>query len=156
MSLPAYNTSVITAVARAQLGISAPKFLIGGKGGSGGTTYSINKKTNSYTFSLWRSKVFVIDADFNIKAIYLTLTGEVGAYHTITPVIGLDDGATIVEGTIINNTNYVNSERYIVLTQSNFTGNIHGEKNFYLELRFSGAALIGVSLPIRVEIETEI
>lgn len=155
MALPSYNSSLITAVVRAQQGLSFPVFVAGGRGGASGTTYALEKKGTSYTYALWRSKVYSIGGPFEVRAIKFGLTAAVASNMTITPVISLDDDSSVVSSTVINSTNYANSELFIQLAPDNFGGNVKGEKNFYLEFRFSGSALVGIMLPIMIDIETE-
>jgi hypothetical protein len=155
MALPSYNPSIITAIAHIQEGISSPKFVIGGKGGSGATTFTMQKKGTSYTFAVWRSRPFVIGKPFLVQGISFKLAKAIAANMTITPVLGFDNGSNVVEGTVINSTNYTASQRHITLYPDNFANNVRGTKDVYLELRFSGSALVPIAPPIKIEIETE-
>lgn len=155
MAYPTYNTSLITAINHAQQGLPFAKWIIGGKGGSGGTTFNLQKKSTTYAFSLWRSRPFLIGQPFKFCRARIRTTADITTNHTITPVLGIDDGSTITEGTAINSTNYTNSERYITLNEDTFAGAVHGNKNFWLEFRFSGSVLVGIDFPIDIEIETE-
>lgn len=153
MALPSYNTSIITAVLKAQQGLALPKFVMGGKGGAAGATYQLQKKDTTYAFALWESEKYRIGQPFKIISIKIPLALAVAANMVITPVLKIDDDATTVAGTIINNTNYTNSEKLIFLTPDNFGGNVTGDKNFYLQLQHSGSALLPVTFPIEVKVE---
>lgn len=130
---------------------------MGGKGGSGGTTYQLFSKATTYSFNLWRSQLFTIGSPFrvNVVAVKFSFASVIAANMTITPVLGFDDGSNIVSGTVINSTNYPNSEDAIIMTADNFGFNVHGINNFYLEFRFSGSALATIVLPIDIEVEKE-
>jgi hypothetical protein len=74
---------------------------------------------------------------------------------TIIPVLYFDNEDTNSVGTTINNTNYTNSEKLITLRPENFNGSVHGTGNFFLELQFSGSALVAVELPISIDIDID-
>lgn len=153
MALPSYNVSIITAVGKSQQGFAFPKFIMGGKGGSGGTTYQLFKQGTSYVFSLFRSEKYKIGQPFKIVSIKIPLSTAVAANMTVIPVLYFDDEASSSVGTTINNTNYTNSEKLILLTPDNFGSNVAGDKNFYLELQMTGSALLAITFPIVIEIE---
>lgn len=153
MSLPSYNVSVITAVGKAQQGFAAPKFIMGGKGGSGGTTYTVDKKGTSYTYALWRSEKYKIGENFKITRIKVPLGIAIAANMTIIPVVYFDDEASNAVGTTINSTNYSDSEKMIYLSSDNFSQGLVGQKNFYIEFQVSGSALCPISFPIKIEVE---
>jgi len=153
MAIPSYNTSIITAVGKVQQGIALPQFVIGGKGGSGGTSFKLFKKDTAYTFSLWRSQKYKIGRPFKINEIRIPLSAALATNMTIIPVVYFDDEATNSIGTTINSTNYPDSDKMIFLTPDNFAQALSGKKNFYLELQFTGSALIGVVMPITIDAE---
>ena len=155
MAFPTYSPSLISAVHHVQQGLAAPKFIMGGRGGASGTTYTLFKQSTTYGFTVWRSQLFTVAAPFNIVAINFQLMTPMAANMTITPVLGFDDGTTIVAGTILNSTNYPNNESAISLSPDHFGFSVHGLNNFYLEFQFSGTALTGIFLPIEIKIETE-
>jgi len=155
MALPSYNTSVITAVGKVQQGIPFPKFVMGGKGGSGGTQFKLFKQGTPYTFANLRSQLYKIGKQFKITSIRIPLSTAIAANMTIIPVVYFDDSASSSTGTTINSTNYPNSEKAIYLTPDNFAFALTGKKNFFLELQITGSALVGVIFPIIIEIETE-
>lgn len=153
MALPSYNTSLITSVARVQQNIPVPQYVLGGQGGAGGTTYGLFKKTTSYVFSVWRSSVYKIGKEFDVMEIKIPLMPDLVANMTITPVLYFDNEDSNSVGTVINSTNYPNSDRLITLTPKNFSGAVRGKNNFFLELQFSGSALSVVQLPISIDVE---
>lgn len=153
MSIPTYNTSVITAVGKSQQGLAFPKFIMGGKGGPGGTTYQLFKKSDTYSFAILRSEKKLVGRPFKINEIKFLLSVAMAANMSIVPVIRFDDENSFAVGATINSTNYPNSDKYIFLTPDNFSQALSGDKNFYLELQFTGSALVGVGFPISVEAE---
>lgn len=153
MSLPIYSNSIITAVGKALQGVAFPKFVIGGQGGPGGTSYELHKASTSYNFALFRSKKYLIGQRFKITEIRIPLSIALAANMTIIPVIHFDDEASSSPGTTIDSNNYPDSDKMIFLAPDNFSQGTIGQKNFYLELQFTGSALLGVNLPISIEYE---
>jgi hypothetical protein len=142
-------------VGKSQQGVAFPKFIMGGKGGSGGTTYQLFKKGTTYTFALWRSSKFKIGRPFKINQIKLPLSAALATNMAIIPVVHFDDENTNTIGNTINATNYPNSDKIIFLTPDNFSQGLSGKKNFFLELQYTGSALLGAVFPISFEIEIE-
>lgn len=155
MALPIYNSSVVTAVAKVAQNLPFPEFVMGGQGGSGGTTYGLFKKSSTYSFSLWRSESFVIGQDFDVLEIRFVVKPALTTNMTIIPVLYFDNASASATGTTINSTNYPNSDKLINLTSQNFSNATHGTNNFFLELQFTGSALAVVKLPIEIDIEVE-
>lgn len=151
--LPTYNASLIAAVARVSQSLPVPTYVIGGRGGSSGTTYSLFKKSSTHTLSVWRSQVFRIGEQFDVIEIVLPLGTPLAASMEIIPVLYLDDGSTTCAGTPINIANYATGTELIVLTSKNFDSAPSGEKNFYLELQFTGSVLSPVLMPITIDVE---
>ena len=154
MALPSYNSSLISSVARVSQDMDTPQYLLGGRGGAGGTTYALSKKSTTHTFSVWRSKVFEIGKPFNILKIKIPIHPAVTTNMTIVPVLYFDNEQTSASGTTINSTNF-SGKRLIQLTSKNFSNATNGKRNFFLELQFTGSALSTVSLPIKIDIETD-
>jgi hypothetical protein len=152
---PRATQGLITAVARIERGLSFPKFVCGGKGGTGGATYSIFKKANTYTLNIWKSQRFLVNQPFNITKIELSFSISLNVNMEITPILDIDNGASVITGTTINNTNYNSGILGVTLRPANFNYNVHGTNNFCLQLNFTGTELIAVTLPINIEIETE-
>jgi len=152
---PVTSTSVITAIGKVQEGLPFPKFVAGGKGGSGGANYKLFSKASTYSLNVWRSQLYTIENPFSISSINLNFSTNLNQNHIITPILYLDNGGTMVTGTQIDATNYPNGENGITLTAASFGYNVHGNSNFILELKFTGTALIAVTLPITIELETE-
>lgn len=150
--LPTYNPSVITNVNRIQQNLASPQFIMAGVGGAGEDEYKLFKKSNSYGFNIWRSKVYQIGETFDIQSIILNLNTDLTANTEITPIVYFDDEDSVVAGTTINNTNF--TDKHIVLTSKNFNNGLHGDSNFFLEFQFTGSDLSSISLPITINIET--
>lgn len=152
---PRSATGIITAVTRVESGLPFPKFVIGGRGGVGGATYSIFKKADTYTLNIFKSKRYVINKPFMVNKIELSFSVGLSTNMQITPILDFDNGAAIINGTTINNTNYDTGINGVTLSPANFNYNVHGANNFCLQLNFVGSALLAVTLPITIEIETE-
>lgn len=155
MSLPTYHPSIVTSVLGTQQNLAFPRFVIGGVGQDGGTSYSLFKKGTQYRFNVWRSPVYNIGHDFDVLAIKFSVMPRIGANMSIIPVLYFDNEESSSVGTTINNTTYPNSEKLIKLTSKSFGNAVHGRNNFFLELQFTGSALIAVELPLTIELEVE-
>lgn len=152
---PTTSTSVITAIAKVQEGLPFPKFLAGGMGGQGGNNYKLFSKASAYSLNIWRSALYSINGPFNVTEIVLPLSTNLNTNHIITPILYFDNGGSTITGTQIDTANYPDSPKSITLTAANFSYNVHGENNFLLQLNFTGTALIDVTLPITITLETE-
>ena len=126
-----------------------PRLVIGARDAS---NFHLEQISTTYQTSIWRSQVFNIGQAFQVKEIKLHFAQALAANMTLTPTIYLDDASSSQAGTIINSTNYGSSQRTVILTSDNFS-NVSGKHNFYLELQFSGTALLTVVLPITIKIE---
>lgn len=139
---------IVTAVKQIeQASMASPRVIIGWRDSSG---YGVDKSTTTYATSVWRSRMFNVGKKFAIRMIRIPLGTAVGANMTITPKIFLDDfSSSSTSGlTVINNTNYANSERTVQMHPD-----ISGNNSFCLELRFSGTALLPVKFPIVIEFD---
>jgi hypothetical protein len=116
MTLPTRSASVITAIAKNQQNFTLPSFVIGGRNAS---TYTLQKITTSYSFSVWRSEIYRIGKPFDVTRITIPVFPKVGTNMTIIPVLYFDNGTLVSTGTTINSTNYP-SKTEIVLTAANF------------------------------------
>lgn len=151
MALPSYNTSILTSIARVQQNNPVNQFVIGGRNAA---SYALfKKKSTSYVFSNWRSKMFTINQNFDVQTIKFAVNPAITTNISIIPVLYFDNQLTSATGTTINSTNYPNSEKLIVLRASNFGNAVSGKKNFFLELQFTGSALVAVKCPITIEVE---
>lgn len=152
---PNYNTSLISVVARVQQNLAFPQFVMAGQGGSGGSTYALFKKSDTGGINYWESPVFQIGKDFDIISITLPLITDLAAGTLVIPVFHFDDNTVEVTGTQINNTNYSNTNKLIILNAKNFGAALHGKDNFVFDLQFRGTALAVFSLPITIEVEIQ-
>lgn len=143
------SNGLVTAIKNAQQSSSAfPKFLIGG---TDGTNFNIDKQGTTYQTHYWRSSVFNVGARFRIKQVTMNLGQTVAANMTLVPKLYFDNESSSQTGTTINSTNY--SGQVITMRSDNFSGKVEGSINFYLELKFTGTALVTVVPPIVVELE---
>ena len=130
-----------------QSSFAYPKFVAGWRDAS---AFGIDASSTTYGTSVWRSQMFNIGKKFVVKRIRIPLAEAVAANMTITPKLFLDDysSSSTTGLTVINVTNYANSERTVV-----YTPDISGNHNFCFELRWSGTALLPVLFPIEIEVE---
>lgn len=153
-ALPAFAPSIISAVARVIQNLPFPKFVFGGLGGAAANEYKLFKQAGTYSFGVWRSDVYKIGEPFKVIKIHIPLSAPLAANQEIIPILWFDYEADRSVGTIINTSNYAVGEQVIVLTEDNFAHKVIGVNSFFLELRFTGSALAGVTFPISVEVET--
>lgn len=148
---PAAGTStdgVVTAVAQLQqASFAKQRFVVGYRDAS---ATAIANMGTTYGTHVWRSRVFNIGQKFQIKRLKLNFGAAVAANMTITPTIFLDDfsSSTTTGLTVINSTNYANSERTVTMYPTAV-----GTNNFVLELRSTGTALLPVTVPITIDFE---
>jgi len=152
---PIYNTSLITAVNHVEQGLSMANVIMGGKGGYNADEYGLFKKSDSYSFNMWISKRYTIGEPFNFLSAEIPLTNDLVTDMIIIPVLNFDDGERLVAGTEIELRNYPDAPSHIDLTPYTFKSDVHGDRNFALEFHFRGIGLIGISIPIVINIETE-
>jgi len=120
--------------------------------GSTEMSHGLDKQNVLYNYapSVWWSQMYRVGIYFKITGIRMPLCQAVGLNMTLIPKIYTDDGnGTTYTLTTINNTNFPNSERYI----SYKLNNVVGRNNFWLELRWTGSALLSVGLPILIDFE---
>lgn len=140
---------IVTALKNVQQSSFAyPKYVVGWRDS---TAFGLDKQSTTYGTSIFRSQMFNIGKRFKITNIRIPLAVAVAANMTITPKVFLDDysSSSTTGLTVINNTNYANSERTII-----YTPDISGKNNFCLELRWTGTALLPILFPILIEVET--
>ncbi len=117
--------------------------------GSTGASHGLDKQGTTYSNApsvLW-SSLFRIGKPFKLTKLRLQLAQRVASGHTLTPLYYIDNGITTSSGTVINSTNYPNSDIDIVQRPNGLTG----KSNFWLELRWTGASLLTVNLPITIK-----
>lgn len=124
-------------------------------GGSDGVNTNLDKRSTTYQTSVFRTRPYQVGSPFTVKRIRIPLAQAVAANMTITPKLYFDNESASQVGTVINSTNYSDSEKFILLGPENFANNAGGSNNFFLELVISGTVLSAVSLPIVVNIEID-
>lgn len=115
--------------------------------GSTDASHGLDKQGTAYNNApsvLW-SALQRIGKPFKITKITINLAQDLAANMTLIPKIYFDDGKTTKTLTTINNTNYSGSQ--IVIRPDAAAGFY----NFWLELRWTGSALLTVNLPITIE-----
>jgi len=122
-----------------------PRFIVAWRDAS---NFGIDKLDNtSANVAVWRSLIYNVGSPFAINKITIPLIDAVATNHTLIATIYVDDASTSTALTTINNTNFAASERRIVL----YPRNVRGLNNFFLQLRWSGTAVLRVGLPIIIE-----
>jgi|15BtaG_2_1085339.scaffolds.fasta_scaffold03712_3 hypothetical protein len=150
-NLTATTTStngVVGAVLHAQQGsYTFPKVIASWKDGS---TQGIDKRSTTYGTSIFQSPLVTIGSSFTVVGVRFALAEKVAANMTITPTLFMDSLKDSSALTVMNNTNFANSERIYSVKP-----NIKGYNNLMLELRWSGTALAPVLLPIIIDVEID-
>jgi hypothetical protein len=129
---------------------SRPALVIGAKNDNT-STYTLDKLSTTYQTHYWRSKMYNLDVEFDIKKINIPLGVAVATNMTLTPKLYLDDESKTVTQKVVNSTNFPNSDRIISL----YPRGAQGYNNFYLELKWTGTVNMPVLLPITVELEVK-
>ena len=124
----------------------SPRMIIGWKDDS---NVGVDKVSTTETFkAIWRSRLYNVGKRFVVRQLRLPLGAAVAANMTLTPKVYVDDASASTTLTVINNTNYASSERFVRLIP-----NVTGNNNFFVELAWTGTASLPVTLPISVDIE---
>jgi hypothetical protein len=124
--------------------------------GSTGVSYGLDKQGVAYNNapSNWWSQLYRVGEHFKITQIRIPFAQAVAANMTLTPKIYTDNGAgityTLKE---VNNTDY-SGKRYVVYRSDSTSNELTGRNNFWLELKWTGSALLTVELPIIITFET--
>lgn len=115
----------------------------------------LDKVSTTYgNYNVWRSEVFSAPSSFRINKIRIPFSQAIAANMTLTVKVYGDDGSTTPSAetqtlVTVNSTNYTNSERSIdIFPRQEY------QNNFFIQLEWSGTALLTVALPITIEIET--
>jgi hypothetical protein len=146
------NVTAVSFIDATELGFYVP--VIGwtqAGDGSVGVSHGLDKQGTTYSNapSVFWSSLQRIGQRFKITKIHYPLAQTLTASMTLIPKLYFDDGQTTKTLTTINSTNY-STKTHVVQTLEGATG----ENNFWLELRWSGSALLTVGLPIIIEGET--
>ena len=112
------------------------------------TTQGFDKSSTTYATSVWRSEVYRIGQPFTVKSIRLPMAQAIGANHSATVKVYVDNASSNTTVATINNTNYPNGERNVKIYNP-----VSGYHDFFIEFRTTGTALMTVALPIEIKIE---
>lgn len=124
--------------------------IIGWTSGAGSSTHGLDKQGTTYSNapSVFWSQTYRMGAPFQIKRIRIPISQSMAANMAFTVKVYTDDGnGQTYTSPTINNTNFPNQERSIALRPNGLTG----QNNFWIELRFTGSALVTVSVPIIID-----
>jgi hypothetical protein len=118
--------------------------------GSTGVSHGLDKQGTTYSNAnqVWWSQMYRIGGRFRITRIRIPFAQALTTNMTLTPKIYIDDNITSTTLTTINSTNYP-SARFVTIRPDA----LYGENNFWLELKWTGSALVTVGLPIEIDFE---
>lgn len=126
--------------------------------GSTSVSHGLDKQGTAYNNapSVWWSPLYRIAKQFKIQKIRIPLTQALAANMTLTAKIYTDDGTgTTFTYTAITSTNfptYPNNQNIRLRADANGVSPT-GYNNFWLELKWTGSALLTVGLPIEITLE---
>ncbi|MCK9370798.1 hypothetical protein M0R04_12885 [Candidatus Dojkabacteria bacterium] len=113
------------------------------------TSKGLDKISTTYgDYNVWRSGMFRISDRFKINKIGLRLADAVAANMTLVVKAYYNDGDSNATLATINNADYTGERNVDIYPQELM------ENNFYLQLEWTGSALMTVSLPITIQVET--
>lgn len=115
------------------------------------TANGLDKISTTYSTSIFRDQIQRIGKQFYITKIQIPFIQAIAANMTLIVKAYFDSGSTNTTLATINNTNYPNSEKNIIIRPISNAG---GRNDFYLEFTWSGTSLLTLSLPITIFIET--
>lgn len=143
------NVTAVCFADAAAMGFYTP--IIGWTKGSGTSNNGLDKQGTAYNNapSVWWGALFRIGKFFKVTKIFIPTSQIIAANMTLIPKIYVDSGKTVYTLPTINNTNYPGKTN--IMQQP---VNCAGKNNFWLELRWSGSALLTVELPITIQGET--
>ena len=143
------NVTAVCFADAAEMGFYTP--IIGWTKGSGTANNGLDKQGTAYNNapSVFWGSLQRIGKYFKITKIIIPLAQVLAANMTLIPKLYFDSGKTTKTLTTINSTNFP-SQTQIILQPENASG----KNNFWLELRWSGSALLTVELPIIIKGET--
>lgn len=130
--------------------------------GSTGASHGLDKQGVQYNNapSSWWSEMYRIGKQFKIQKIRIPFSQFIATNMTLTVKVYTDDGnGTIYTYIPINSTNYPISADHplgwnnIALRSDAIGVAPTGQNNFWIELRWTGSALLTVSLPIEIILE---
>ncbi len=106
----------------------------------------VDKLGTTYSSNTWSSALYRVGQNFTVKKIRIPFVQTLGANMTVKVNIVADGVSTEISE--INSTNY--SGKHVTLHPT-----IAGKNDFYIQLVWSGTALLTVGLPILVTYETK-
>lgn len=129
--------------------------------GSTGASHGLNKQGVQYNNapSMWWSEMYRIGMQFKIQKIRIPLTIPVALNQILTVKVYTDDGTNVFTYAPINISNYPtypDNANIRLRGATDASGVVRaptGFNNFWVELRWTGSALMTVGLPIEVDLE---
>lgn len=125
--------------------------------GSTGVSHGVDQQQTQYNNapSVWWSQTYRIGQPFNITEIRIPFAQQMAANMTLTAKVYFDDGQASQTFTVINNTSFPSARLANLSVNNNVlnSGAARGEHSFWLELRWTGSALLTLALPITIELD---
>lgn len=166
LGTPVFNTmvatgatasTVVTALLVAdnnEMGFQTP--VIGWSNGPNSAAHGFDKQGTQYNnvAQAWWSQTFRVGRPFNVKRIRMPFAAAIAANMILDVTVYTDDGSASYTGDAaglptVNNTTFPNGERYANFQPQQVTG----YNNFFIGIRWTGAVLLPVGLPIEIEYE---
>ena len=120
-----------------------------------GYKYGLDYAGTGALTSKFKTRVFNIGTQYNIKRIRIPLLDYVSADTVITPTVFMDggvaaDGSALTQALpVINRDNYPNQERLIDYTDLA----IGGMRNFYIQFVWSSTATVGIGPNVTIDLD---
>lgn len=153
--LPSYNPSLTSAIKVADQDMSVPNVIIGAQNGDEVPLYALLERSTTYEFSDFRSKVFVVGADFLVDEIRFSIAQPLADGMELIPVLYFDNMQRSAPGTPISLDNYEEGQTDFKLGPGNFDFDTHGNNDFFLELQHTGTVLCTVKLPVSIDADVD-
>jgi hypothetical protein len=130
-----------------QNGFALNEPIIGWKDDSG---QGLDKLSTTYGTVVWRSKTFRVGKSFQVKKLRIPFEQAITTNHTCVVKLYVDGDTSGTTIATINSTNYPGSKKHVEIFPR-----VNGEHDFFVELTFTGTALLTAKLPMSMELETK-
>jgi hypothetical protein len=120
-------------------------------GWTDGSAKGLDKITTTYGTSIWRSQVFSLGANGRVHKIRLPLAQAISSNMAATVKIYSDDGSSSSTVKSISNTDDNGKKDIVIYPQG-----VSFKNNFFMEITWTGSALMTIATPITIEVEYEV
>ena len=143
-SSSAGTTPWVTACKYVSLGATTQPIL----GFTDGTEKGLDKISTTYGTSIWRSQVFSLGKNGKVISVRLPFAQAIADNMAMTVKIYKDDGSASSTIKSISNTNESGKRDIMIYPQG-----VYFKNNFFLELTWTGSALLTIATPIILTVE---